>query len=153
MQSLNLPEHTFRTKQESNKTLIFDTLRKKWVKLTPEEWVRQNFIHFLVVHCAYPKGAIGIEVGISVGGRMLRVDGVAYDKYGDIKLLLEFKAPSIKIDEKVFTQSADYNTKIGAEYIIISNGISHYCARITSDGIKLLEAIPSYPQLTSSESV
>lgn len=147
MQQLNLPDYTFRTKQESDKTFIFDALRKKWVKLSPEEWVRQNFIRFLVEAHSYPPGTVGTEVGISVGGRMLRVDGVVYDNFGDIKLLLEFKAPSIKIDEKVFAQSADYNTKIGAQYIIISNGLSHYCAKITDKGIKLLESIPTYKEL------
>lgn len=147
MQNLNLPNYTFRTKQESEKSFIFDALRKKWVKLTPEEWVRQNFIRFLVEECNYPQGTIGTEVGINIGGRMLRVDAVIYDKYGDIQLLLEFKAPTVPINEKVFAQSADYNTKIGAEYIVISNGISHYCARVTEKGIKLLEEIPNYKEL------
>jgi len=144
MQRLNLPEYTFRTKQESDKTLIFDALRKKWVTLTPEEWVRQNFIRYLVEECSYPASTVGTEVGISVGGRMLRVDGVVYDRYGDVKLLLEFKAPSVPINEKVFSQSADYNTHIGAEYIIISNGISHYCVHLSATGIEMLDAIPHF---------
>ncbi|MDA3852810.1 MAG: type I restriction enzyme HsdR N-terminal domain-containing protein [Bacteroidales bacterium] len=147
MQKLNLPDYCFRTRVESEKTFIFDALRKKWVTLTPEEWVRQNFIRFLVEECEYPQGTIGTEVGIKVGGRMLRVDGVVYDRFADVKLLLEFKAPTVPINEKVFAQSADYNTKIGAEYIVISNGISHYCAHITQDGIKLLEEIPNYKEL------
>lgn len=147
MQKLNLPEYTFRTKQESEQTFIFDVLRKKWVKLTPEEWVRQNFMRFLVEECAYPASTIGTEVGIHVAGRMLRVDGVAYDRFGDVKLLLEFKAPTVPINEKVFAQSADYNTKIGAEYIVISNGISHYCAHVTQEEIRLLEDIPTYNEL------
>lgn len=147
MQQLNLPEYAFRTKEESKRTLIFDALRKKWIKLTPEEWVRQNFVRFLVEECNYPPGTVGTEVGISVSGRMLRVDAVVYDTYGDVKVLLEFKAPTITINEKVFAQSADYNTKIGAEYIIISNGLSHYCAKVSDEGIKLLEEIPSYTAL------
>lgn len=148
MQKLNLPDYSFRIKEASNKKLIFDALRKKWVKLTPEEWVRQNFIRFLVEECFYPPGNVGTEVGISVGGRMLRVDGVVYDSYGDIKLLLEFKAPSVPINEKVFAQSADYNTKIGADYIVISNGISHYCAQISADRMTLLQEIPHYSQIS-----
>lgn len=147
MQALNLPAYSFRTKQESARNLIFDALRKKWITLTPEEWVRQNFIRFLVESCAYPPGRIGTEVGIPLGGRMLRVDALVYDGFGDIKVLLEFKAPTVAINEEVFAQSADYNTKIGAEYIIISNGMSHYCAQVSDQGITLLEAIPTYSEL------
>lgn len=147
MQQLNLPEYKFRTKQESNKTKIFDDIRKKWITLTPEEWVRQNFIRFLIKEYDYPSGKIGVEVMITINNRPLRVDGAVYDSYGNIKMLLEFKAPSVAINESVFSQIADYNTKIGAEYLIVSNGISHYCAKVGADSIELLDAIPNYSLL------
>lgn len=144
MSELNLPDYTFRTKREQDKVHIFDAWRKKWVRLTPEEWVRQNFIRYMIEECGYPPSSIGVEVGISINGRKLRADGVVYDKYGEVYVLMEFKAPTVAINEQVFSQTADYNTKIGAKIILISNGISHFCAHVTPDGIKLADSIPTY---------
>lgn len=147
MQQLNLPEYSFRTRRESDKTKIFDALRKKWVALTPEEWVRQNFLRFLIEQYGYLPGKIGVEVGVSINQKALRVDGAVYDTFGNIKMLLEFKAPSVNINEKVFSQIADYNTKIGAEYVIVSNGISHYCMQVGTEVPTLLDKIPEYNEL------
>ncbi len=147
MQVLNLPKYTFRIKEKAQKIYIFDVFRKKWVRLTPEEWVRQNFISYLVKDCHFPKSRIGVEVSLSVNGRSLRADGVVYDDFGSVRLLLEFKAPTVTITEETFAQTADYNTKVGAKYIIISNGLSHYCALVNGSKITLLENIPLYSQL------
>ncbi len=147
MQALNLPTYQFRTKNEKGKTLIFDALRKKWLALTPEEWVRQNFNRFLIENCAYPPNSIGVEVGLTINGRPLRVDGVVYNKYGTIKMLLEFKAPKVPVNEKVFAQAADYNTQLGAPFVIVSNGLNHFCAKVDKENIQLLEAIPAYTEL------
>lgn len=143
MQELNLPPYQFRTKIETGKELIFDATRKKWFRLTPEEWVRQNFIRFLIEEKDFPAARIGTEVTMQINGRNLRVDGVVYDSYGDIVVLMEFKAPSVTINESVFAQVADYNTKVGAKYIIVSNGMSHFVAVVNGASISLLPDIPS----------
>ncbi len=147
MQQLNLPLYQFRTKKENDKAFIFDVWRKKWVTLTPEEWVRQHFIRFLVEEYHYPITAMGIEVGISVAGRLLRVDALVYNSSGNKSLLLEFKAPSVTITEAVFAQVADYNTQIGAAYAIVSNGIDHFCSYISDNKVSLLNDIPAYSDL------
>lgn len=147
MQALNLPEYTFRTKKDEGKIYVFDVWRKKWVLMTPEEWVRQNFMRYLVETFDYPSSALGIEVGIDVAGRRLRVDAIVYSRNGERLVLLEFKAPSVSITESVFAQAADYNTKVGAPYVIVSNGLSHYCAKTDGAIPNLLDHIPEYIDL------
>lgn len=146
MQDLNLPKYEFRTKQEGGKTLIFDVLRKKWINLTPEEWVRQNFVRYLL-DLSYPLGRIGIEVGLDIGERKLRADGVVYNNFGEVIMLMEFKAPQVAITEQVFAQAADYNTKISSPYVIVSNGMIHYCAHIIKDSVEMLNAIPAFTDI------
>lgn len=147
MQKLNLPLYQFRTKTAKGKVFIFDVWRKKWVTLTPEEWVRQHFIRFLVEEYHYPSSAIGIEVCVGIAGRNLRADALVYSASGDKSLLLEFKAPSVSITEEVFSQAADYNTQIGAPYTIVSNGIVHFCAQLSDNNLSLLNDIPVYSDL------
>ena len=147
MQALNLPTYEFRTKSLQGKISIFDIWRKKWVFVSPEEWVRQNFMRYLVESCNYPSSALGVEVGVEVSGRRLRADALVYNKQGEHVVLLEFKAPSVKINEAVFAQAADYNTKVGARYVIISNGLSHYCATMEGGQLRMLDYIPDYTQL------
>lgn len=144
MTQLNLPTYPFRVKKVNDKDQIFDAFRKKWVSLTPEEWVRQNFIQYLVAECGFVAGKIGIEVGLTINGRKLRADAVVYDPYGELVMLLEFKAPHVAIDEKVFSQVADYNTKLGAKYIAVTNGLNHYFAKVEGHQVKLLSEIPQY---------
>ncbi len=146
MQDLNLPKYNLRIKQQDGKMSVFDVLRKKWINLTPEEWVRQNFIHFLL-EMGYPAGRIGVEVGLTINGRKLRVDAVVYNGYGDVKMLLEFKAPSINITDETFAQAADYNTKVSAPFVVVSNGLQHYCARVEKDDIEMLNALPAYNEI------
>lgn len=147
MQALHLPSYKFRTKTENGKTHIFDALRKTWLVNTPEEWVRQHFLRFLIEEHGYPAGRIGTEVTIVINKRKLRMDAVVYDKYGDMVMLMEFKAPSVKISESVFAQIADYNTKVGAKYIIVSNGISHFVAQADGATINLLQSLPDFSEL------
>ncbi len=146
-QQLNLPEYQLKTKKEAGKTKVFDFIRKKWIVLTPEEWVRQSFIHYLVEECSYPASKIGVEVSVHINQKALRADAVVYDSYGDVVMLLEFKAPSVSITETVFSQIADYNTKIGAQYLLISNGMTHYCASVATKGISLMDSIPVYNEI------
>lgn len=147
MQELNLPPYPFKTKVDKGKIQIFDAWRKRWIKLSPEEWVRQNFMRYLLEELEYPASALGVEVGLFVSGRRLRADALVYNKLGDRIVLLEFKAPSVPITESVFAQAADYNTHIGAQYVIVSNGLSHYCAQTMGAKTRLLDYIPKYGEL------
>lgn len=147
MQSLNLPSFTFRTKKAQGKVHVFDIWRKKWVLLSPEEWVRQNFMRYLIESLHYPPSALGIEVSVTISGQRMRADALVYNRLGERVVLLEFKAPSVTITESVFAQAADYNTQLGAPYIIVSNGMSHYCASTEGDRPTLLDHIPHYTEL------
>ncbi|HIF83954.1 MAG TPA: type I restriction enzyme HsdR N-terminal domain-containing protein [Flavobacteriaceae bacterium] len=126
MLKLNFPSFEFKLKNRNNKTFIFDILRKKMFLLTPEEWVRQHVIHFLIVTNRVPASHIGIEKKILVNKMTKRFDLVVYDKQGNVKLLIECKAPLIKIDQKVFDQTAIYNKYLNSDFIMITNGMSHY---------------------------
>ncbi|RLD45144.1 MAG: restriction endonuclease subunit R [Bacteroidetes bacterium] len=147
MQPLNLPEYPIKTRiNEGGKTEVFDTIRKKYVVLQPEEWVRQQFIGFLIHHKNYPASLIGIEKGLKVNQLQKRFDAVAFDKKGNPVVLIEFKAPSIKLTEKTFSQVAAYNLKMRVKYLIISNGLKHYCCKMDyeNSSYQFLKDIPDY---------
>jgi len=143
---LNLPEYKFRLKRQNEKVYIFDSYRKKYVVLTPEEWVRQNVLEFLVKEKGYPKDWIAVEKEININGLKRRYDALVYNKNEDVYLLIEFKAPKIKIDEKVFSQIAAYNFKLKAPYLLVSNGMEHYFAKMDLQKKKFmfLEQIEAY---------
>ena len=126
MEKLNFPTYNFKLKKNNNKTYIFDKIRMKWIFLTPEEWVRQHVIHFLTMTNRVPASHIGIEKKILVNKMTKRFDLVVYDKQGNVKLLIECKAPLIKIDQKVFDQTAIYNKYLNSDFIMITNGMSHF---------------------------
>ncbi len=150
VKKLNLPEFNFKIRKISdNKFEIFDERRKKYVALTPEEWVRQNFIAFLIEEKKYPASLIAIEKGISVNKQPRRFDAVIYNKSGNPLMLLEFKAPEIEITQKTFEQIAMYNQILKVRYLVVSNGIKHYCSEILFDKkeIKFLNEIPFYKDL------
>ena len=125
MLKLNFPRFEFKLKTRDNKTFIFDILRKKLILLTPEEWVRQHVIHFLVSKKNISITLIGIEKKIVINKMTKRFDLVVFDNNGKSKLLIECKAPSVKIDKKVFDQTAIYNKELDSEYLMITNGLSH----------------------------
>ena len=128
MQKLNFPTYDFRFKSSENKVLIFDVVRKKFVSLQPEEWVRQHVIHFLVFDKQYPLGHINVEKQLSVNKLRKRYDIVVYLKTGDIYLLVECKAPTVKITQETFDQIARYNLAVEAKYLMVTNGLeSYYC--------------------------
>ena len=143
---LNLPEYKFRLKRQNEKVYIFDSYRKKYVVLTPEEWVRQNVLEFLVKEKGYPKDWIAVEKEININGLKRRYDALVYNKNEDVYLLIEFKAPKIKIDEKVFSQIAAYNFELKAPYLLVSNGMEHYFAKMDLQKKKFmfLEQIEAY---------
>ena len=130
MTPLNLPEFNFKLKKEDNRTLIFDKTRKKFIVLTPEEWVRQNYIEFLIQHKNYPRSLFAIEMGIKVVNTKKRVDVAVYNTKRKVETLIECKAPNIKITQNTFDQIARYNMTLDAKYLIVTNGITHYYALI-----------------------
>ncbi len=126
MQQLNFPAYTFRFKSSENKILIFDEIRKKFVRLTPEEWVRQHVIQFLIHQKKYPKTLISVEKRITVAQLNKRYDIVVYTPEGDIQLLVECKAPEVTVSQEVLDQTARYKLLLKADYLMVTNGLQHY---------------------------
>ena len=126
MQQLNFPTYTFRFKNSENKVSIFDEVRKKFIILTPEEWVRQNVVQYLLQEKKYPKSYINVEKLIKVNGLSKRYDIIVYQPNGKIFLLIECKAPEIKIVQETFNQIARYNLTLKANYLMVTNGVNHY---------------------------
>ena len=126
MQKLNYPSYTFKLKTNENKTLIFDIVRKKYVTLTPEEWVRQNTIHYLFKEKNYPISLMAVEKQLKIRTLRKRIDIVSYTNDGIPFLIVECKAPSVQISQDTFDQIARYNLKLEAQILMVTNGISHY---------------------------
>ncbi|MDP2112527.1 MAG: type I restriction enzyme HsdR N-terminal domain-containing protein, partial [Bacteroidota bacterium] len=120
MQKLNLPEYSFRIKTTEGKSYIFDSLRKKYVRLTPEEWVRQNFVQFLIAEKNYSVSLITVEASVKVNGNPQRADLVVFDRSGNPALVAEFKAPEIKISQQTFDQIVRYNVQLKVKFLIVS---------------------------------
>ena len=146
---LNLPTYEIKIAQRGNKQLIFDFLRRKYVALTPEEWVRQHFVHYLIEHKGYPAGLIGNEVELNVGEKKLRCDTILYNKVAQPQMIIEYKATQIKLQQKTFDQISAYNLLLKVDYLIVSNGMQHICCRMDYDNQKycFLEGIPNYQEL------
>lgn len=126
MQELNFPKYSFRLKNSENKSAIFDAIRKKFVILTPEEWVRQHVVRYLLEEKKYPVSLTNVEKVIKVNDLVKRYDVVVYNSDGSIFLLVECKAPHIMITQETFDQIAQYNLTLKAEYLMLTNGINHY---------------------------
>lgn len=128
MQKLNLPSYSFKLKSKENKTLIFDKFRKKYVVLTPEEWVRQHVASFLLEEKKYPISLISIEKQFLVNNLKKRTDIIIFNASGNPEIMVECKAPTVKITQETFDQIARYNLKIKANYLFVTNGLDHfYC--------------------------
>ena len=151
MERLNLPTYSFNIKLIEQRKYIFDFIRKKFVILTPEEWVRQNFLRYLVDEKKYSASLIAIEKEFKLNNLSKRSDAVVYNKSGNPALILEFKAPEVKIDQKVFDQIARYNMKLNVDYLIVSNGMEHYCCKIDygNNSYIFLKEIPFYSEIIS----
>lgn len=143
---LNLPEYSFKIKSEGQRKYIFDNIRKRYVVLTPEEWVRQNLIAYLVNDKKYPASLIAVEMPVKINRLEKRADIVLFSKQGIPIIIAECKAPGIKISQKVFDQAALYNLDMKVEYLIISNGMVHYCAELNhlEKKWRLLPEIPEF---------
>ncbi len=146
MQPLNFPFYTFRFKNSENKTAIFDEIRKKFILLTPEEWVRQNVVRFLIVEKKYPKSLINVEKTLKINNLTKRYDIVIFNSDGSIQVLIECKAPKVKISQKTFDQIAIYNFSLNANYLMVTNGLSHYICQIDFENKKydFLENLPEF---------
>ena len=152
MQSLNLPPYEAVLSKKNGKTYIYDPFRRKDVALTPEEWVRQHFVNFLVTKKSYPAELIANEVSIDVNSTSKRCDTVIYDKYLNPLVIVEYKAPEVVITEDVFEQISRYNLALRVSYLIVSNGLTHYCCYMDYKDMKcvFLENIPEYVMLERS---
>jgi len=126
MQKLNFPAYTFRFKNSENKVAVFDEIRKKFVVLTPEEWVRQHVVQFLLQHKNYPKSYINVEKSIKINGLTKRYDIVVFQPDGSLFLLIECKAPEVPISQNTFDQIARYNMVLESQYLMVTNGLNHY---------------------------
>lgn len=146
MQKLNLPEYAFRTKTEDGKTYIFDSTRKKFVVLTPEEWVRQNFIRYLINDKKYPESLMAVEKQIKVNNNPRRFDLLIYTRNGQPHLIAEFKAPEVKITQETFDQVVRYNMALKVERVVVSNGIHHFACEIDyiKNNYSYLHEIPEF---------
>lgn len=144
MKRLNFPNYEFRLKKEGQKRFIFDLIRKKYVQLSSEEWVRQNCIRFLIEEKRISKFSIAIEKEIEFNGIKKRFDIVSYSNQGKINLLVECKAPNIEINQKTFDQILIYNKILKSKYLMVTNGINHYYCKINEDrkNIKFLANFP-----------
>lgn len=154
MKELNLPAYSVKFKSgEDGKALIFDEIRKKYVVLTPEEWVRQHFVNYLVTEKSYPRGLMALEVMFKMNKLVRRVDILVYNKKGEPLLIVECKAPEVKINAAVFDQIVSYNIKFRLKYIIVTNGLQHYACSINLETGEwsFLDAIPDYELLIYEE--
>ena len=149
MYRLNLPSYPIKIKERGEKQLIFDFLRRKYVALTPEEWVRQHFVHFLVEHKGYPQALLANEVELKVGEKKLRCDTLLYNRDLKPRMIIEYKAPTIQLQQKTFDQISAYNLLLKVDYLVISNGLQHYCCKMdyTQQRYSFLEQLPDYEKL------
>lgn len=146
---LNLPSFDIRLQRDDEGVKIFDRLRKKFIILTPEEWVRQHFVNYLINHKGFPESLMANEIGITLNGTRRRCDTVVFDKHGSPMVIVEYKASSIVISQSTFDQIVRYNMVLHARYLIVSNGMNHYCCRIDYNNMSydFLKEVPDYSDL------
>jgi hypothetical protein len=151
---LHLPQYPFRIKRVADKTLIFDQIRKKFIVLTPEEWVRQHMVQYLIHAKGYPRTLIQLEGGLKLNALQKRTDILLYNDVGKKIVLVECKSPAIKINQETFDQIARYNTSHLVEWLLVSNGLQHYCCQIdfTNSNFRFSEELPDYQALKTTHS-
>ncbi len=149
MNELNLPPFDVKLQGTRQKPEIFDFLRRKYVALTPEEWVRQHFTHWLVEHKGYPKGLLGNEIALKIGDKSLRCDSILYNSQALPHMIIEYKAPTVSLTQRVFNQISAYNLLLHVDYLVVSNGLQHYCCRMdyTRQTYEFLQEVPDYSAL------
>lgn len=147
MERLNLPVYSFKIKSEKGRKFIFDESRRKYVQITPEEWVRQNFIRYLVAEKKVPLSLVSAEHPLKVHEVHKRCDIIVFGREGNPLMIVECKAPSVKVTRGTFEQIARYNTHLKVPHLVVTNGLNHYCCRIDHEKgtYTFLESIPPYP--------
>lgn len=152
METLNLPPFDVRRRMNPQNGIeeIWCTQRKKWVKLTPEEWVRQHFVHHLIDTLHYPSGRIGNEISIKVGQLERRCDSVVFGDDTNALIIIEYKATSVTLSQQVFDQVSRYNLALKVDWLIVSNGLQHYCCHLNrvKNCWEFVREIPTYQELT-----
>ena len=150
---LNLPPFEAKLRGTREKPEIFDFLRRRYVALTPEEWVRQHFTHWLVEHKQYPKGLLGNEVTLKCGEKSLRCDTILYNLSARPMMIIEYKAPTVPVTQRVFDQVTTYNLLLHVDFLVVSNGLQHYCCRMDYQHgtYSFLPEVPDYPLLMPSK--
>jgi len=152
MDTLNLPAYEARLRRnpESQLEEIWDTQRRRWVRLTPEEWVRQHFVHFLIDYCQYPAGCVGNEIAIKVGKLERRCDTVVFGNEGQPLMIVEYKASSVQLTQAVFNQISRYNIALQVDWLVVSNGLNHYVCHLNREAQswEFLQVIPAYQALS-----
>jgi predicted type IV restriction endonuclease len=151
LKELNLPQYSFKIAGNDKSETIFDPLRKKYVKLTPEEWVRQNFLQYLIRQGKYSPGLIGVEVMFHFNSLKRRVDILIHDRTGKPVMIVECKSPEITIDDKVFDQIVCYNMEMKVPYIVVTNGLVHYICKVNHENrsYEFLNIIPLFEDIIS----
>ena len=146
MQELNFPTYSFRFKNNQNKIAVFDDLRKKFVILTPEEWVRLHCVKFLQSNKNYPSSHINVEKQLKIAGLTKRYDIVVFEPEGNIHIIVECKAPSVKITQDTFDQIARYNLSLKANYLMVNNGLEHFFCQLDyeNENYIFLKELPEY---------
>lgn len=149
MENLNLPIYKFRFTIKNNKRYIFDAIRKKFIVLTPEEWVRQNFICYLINEKGFRESLIGIEIFFKLKKLSKRADIALFNNKGEPKVLVECKSPKVKLKQDVFEQVARYNLSLKVDYLIVTNGLKHYCCKMNYKlkNYSFMETIPDFDEM------
>lgn len=149
MLNLNLPPFDIKVKKIDGRLSVFDKVRRKYVALTPEEWVRQHFVNYLVSEKGYPESLIANEIQINLNQQKKRCDTVVYDRDAIPLVIIEYKAPEVGITQNVFDQIVQYNIVLKVRYLIVSNGLNHYCCKVDykNHTFAYLPDIPSYDEL------
>ncbi len=149
MCKLNLPAFDLRLQEVDGQTKIFDVLRRRYVSLTPEEWVRQHFVHYLINYKHYPTTLLANEVPLRIGEKQIRADSVLYDKSLHGRMIIEYKAPDVRLTQKVFDQISTYNLLLHVDYLVVSNGLQTYACRMDYVNQKyiFIREIPDYENL------
>jgi hypothetical protein len=145
--TLNLPTFQFNVQTQGQSKQIFDFVRRRFVALTPEEWVRQHFVHFMIDYHSYPFSLFAIEKQVVVNGLKQRADVVVYNKEGKPWLIVECKAPSVKLDEDTLHQIVRYNLTLKVPYLVLTNGLEHFCLEYQNESFMLLPELPAFPKL------
>jgi hypothetical protein len=146
MYKLNLPPFDYKLQKADGKVWIFDVIRKKYIVLTPEEWVRQHFVHYLITDLKYPKALLKIEGGLTYNQLSKRSDIVVFDREGNPWMIIECKSPAMKLSEDTLHQAAVYNASLRAKYLTVTNGLISLCSSIdwTAGKTVLMDALPPY---------